>query len=48
MPRAPEVPRRQLFARGQGAENRIEIELASGEVIRLRGQGAGAGRRRYR
>jgi homoserine dehydrogenase len=39
---APEVPPPASFLRGaKGAENRIEIELKSGEVIRLSGQGAG-------
>ena len=39
---APEVPPPGSFLRqAKGAENRIEIELQSGEVIRLRGQGAG-------
>jgi homoserine dehydrogenase len=39
---APEVPPPNSFLReGKGAENRIEIELKSGEVIRLSGQGAG-------
>jgi homoserine dehydrogenase len=30
-----------FFSDARGAENRMEIELKSGEVIRLRGQGAG-------
>jgi homoserine dehydrogenase len=39
---APEAPPPGSFLReAKGAENRIEIELASGHVIRLRGQGAG-------
>jgi homoserine dehydrogenase len=39
---APEVAAPASFLRGaKGAENRIEIELQSGEVIRLSGQGAG-------
>jgi homoserine dehydrogenase len=39
---APEVPPPMSFLReAKGAENRIEIELRSGEVIRLSGQGAG-------
>jgi homoserine dehydrogenase len=39
---APEVPPPGSFLReAKGAENRIEIELCSGEVIRLSGQGAG-------
>jgi homoserine dehydrogenase len=39
---APEVPRAASFlGDASGAENRIEIELKSGEVICLRGQGAG-------
>jgi homoserine dehydrogenase len=39
---APEVPPPGSFLReAKGAENRIEIELAGGEVIRLRGLGAG-------
>jgi homoserine dehydrogenase len=39
---APEVPRAaSFFSDARGAENRMEIELKSGEVIRLRGQGAG-------
>ena len=39
---APEVPPPASFLReAKGAENRIEIELKSGEVIRLSGQGAG-------
>ncbi len=39
---APEVPPRTSFlGEARGAENRIEIELNSGEVIRLRAQGAG-------
>jgi homoserine dehydrogenase len=39
---APEVPPPASFLReAKGAENRIEIELTSGEVIRLSGQGAG-------
>jgi homoserine dehydrogenase len=38
----PEVPPPASFLREtKGAENRIEIELKSGEVIRLSGQGAG-------
>ena len=39
---APEVPPPGSFLReAKGAENRIEIELADGQVTRLRGQGAG-------
>jgi homoserine dehydrogenase len=39
---APEVPPpASFFCDARGAENRVEIELATGEVIRLRGQGAG-------
>jgi homoserine dehydrogenase len=39
---APEKPPPGSFLReANGAENRIEIELADGHVIRLRGQGAG-------
>jgi homoserine dehydrogenase len=39
---APDVPPPTSFFReAKGAENRIEIELKSGEVIRLNGQGAG-------
>jgi homoserine dehydrogenase len=39
---APEIPQPASFLRGtKGPENRIEIELKSGEVIRLSGQGAG-------
>jgi homoserine dehydrogenase len=39
---APEVPPPASFLReAKGAENRVEIELKSGEVIRLSGQGAG-------
>jgi homoserine dehydrogenase len=39
---APEVPPPTSFLwETKGAENRIEIELKSGEVIRLKGQGAG-------
>ena len=39
---APEVPPQESFLRdASGGENRVEIELKSGEVIRLRGQGAG-------
>jgi homoserine dehydrogenase len=39
---APEVPLPGSFLReAKGAENRIEIELDGGQVIRLRGQGAG-------
>jgi homoserine dehydrogenase len=39
---APEVPPASSFlGESKGAENRIEIELRSGEVIRLSGQGAG-------
>jgi homoserine dehydrogenase len=38
----PEVPPPASYLRAaKGAENRIEIELESGEVIRLSGQGAG-------
>jgi homoserine dehydrogenase len=39
---APEVPRpASILREAKGAENRIEIELKSGEVICLSGQGAG-------
>ena len=39
---APEAPPPASFlGEARGAENRIEIELKSGEVIHLRGQGAG-------
>jgi homoserine dehydrogenase len=39
---APEVPPPGSFLReAKGAENRIEIELEDGQVMRLRGQGAG-------
>jgi homoserine dehydrogenase len=39
---APELPSKDSFlGQARGPENRIEIELDSGEVIRLRGQGAG-------
>jgi homoserine dehydrogenase len=39
---APEKPDPGSFlAQARGPENRLEIELESGEVIRLRGQGAG-------
>ena len=39
---APEVPPPGSFLReAKGAENRVEIELVGGQVIRLRGQGAG-------
>lgn len=39
---APEIPKAESFlGRARGAENRIEIELKSGKVIQLRGQGAG-------
>ena len=39
---APELPSESSFlGQARGPENRIEIELESGEVIRLRGQGAG-------
>jgi len=38
----PEVPVRDSFlGQARGAENRVEIELATGKIIRLRGQGAG-------
>jgi homoserine dehydrogenase len=38
----PEVLVRDSFlGQARGAENRIEIELVTGKVIRLRGQGAG-------
>jgi homoserine dehydrogenase len=38
----PEKPPPSSFlGRARGAENRVEIELESGEIIRLRGQGAG-------
>jgi homoserine dehydrogenase len=39
---APEVPLPDGFlGQARGAENRIEIELTTGEVLELRGQGAG-------
>ena len=39
---APELPSQSSYlGRAKGPENRIEIELESGEVILLRGQGAG-------
>jgi homoserine dehydrogenase len=39
---APETPAPDSFlGRARGAENRIEIELTNGDVIELRGQGAG-------
>jgi len=39
---APESPKPESFlGRAHGAENRLEIELETGEVIRLRAQGAG-------
>ena len=39
---APESPPRSSFlGQARGAENRLEIELESGEVVRLRAQGAG-------
>lgn len=39
---APEVPEPHSFlGQAEGAENRLEIELTSGEVIRLRARGAG-------
>jgi homoserine dehydrogenase len=39
---APESPPPYSFlGQARGAENRLEIELETGEVIRLRGQGAG-------
>jgi homoserine dehydrogenase len=39
---APELPSEGSFlAEAAGPENRIEIELDGGEVVRLRGQGAG-------
>jgi homoserine dehydrogenase len=39
---APEVPPpRSFLGQARGPENRVEIELESGEVVRLRGQGAG-------
>jgi homoserine dehydrogenase len=38
---SPELPATDSFlARALGAENRLEIELTSGEMVRLRGQGA--------
>jgi homoserine dehydrogenase len=38
----PEVPVRDSFlGQARGAENRVEIELTTGQIIRLRGQGAG-------
>jgi homoserine dehydrogenase len=39
---APEIPHSDSFlGQARGAENRLEIELINGEVIRLRAQGAG-------
>ena len=39
---APELPHSDSFlGQARGAENRLEIELTDGEVIRLRAQGAG-------
>jgi homoserine dehydrogenase len=39
---APEVPPPGSFLReAKGAENRVEIELSNGKIIRLHGQGAG-------
>ena len=39
---APELPHSDSFlGQARGAENRLEIELTNGEVIRLRAQGAG-------
>jgi homoserine dehydrogenase len=39
---APELPPKDGFlGQARGPENRVEIELDSGEIIRLRGQGAG-------
>jgi homoserine dehydrogenase len=39
---APEAPPSESFlGLSRGAENRLEIELANGELIQLRGQGAG-------
>ena len=39
---APELPSESSYlGQAKGPENRIEIELEGGEVIRLRGQGAG-------
>ena len=39
---APELPPPESFlGQARGAENRLEIELESGEVLRFRGQGAG-------
>jgi homoserine dehydrogenase len=41
---APESPPPYSFlSQARGPENRLEIELETGEVIRLRGQGAGRG-----
>jgi homoserine dehydrogenase len=38
----PELtPSESFLGQASGAENRIEIELANGETVRLRGQGAG-------
>jgi len=34
-------PMDSFLGQSEGPENRIEIELDSGEIIRLRGQGAG-------
>lgn len=39
---APESPPPYSFlSQARGPENRLEIELETGEVVRLRGQGAG-------
>ena len=39
---APELtPPDSFLGQARGPENRLEIELVSGEVLRLRGQGAG-------
>ena len=39
---APEIPPPGSFLReAKGAENRVEIELSNGQIIRLHGQGAG-------
>ena len=39
---APELPGLETFlGRARGAENRVEIELETGQVIKLSGQGAG-------
>ena len=39
--RPEKPPAGSFLSAARGAENRVEIELESGEVIRLRGRGAG-------